>query len=69
MVSWTDQGIEYEADQRQAEIMIHQLGMSGESKSVASPGTKVALKDLEEWDGPLDAQEVAQHRALSARPF
>ena len=37
-VHWTEEGIEYEADQRHAEIIIQELGLKEESKSVNTPG-------------------------------
>ena len=40
VVTWTEEGIEYEADQRHAEIIIKGLGMQAESKGVATPGNK-----------------------------
>ena len=39
-VEWGQDEIRYEADQRHAEIIIKQLGMSGESKTAVTPGIK-----------------------------
>eukprot|EP00969_Alexandrium_andersonii_P111187 4908720-Alexandrium_andersonii.AAC.1 len=38
IVTWTDEGIWYEADQRHAELIIKGLGMKEESKGVVTPG-------------------------------
>ena len=37
VVSWTAAGIEYEADQRHAEIIIRDLGLDAKSKGVCTP--------------------------------
>ena len=39
IVRWTDEGIEYEADPRQSEQPVRDLGISG-SKSGGTPGVK-----------------------------
>eukprot|EP00969_Alexandrium_andersonii_P326158 14411700-Alexandrium_andersonii.AAC.1 len=38
IVTWTDEGIWYEADQRHAELTIKGLGMKADSKGVVTPG-------------------------------
>ena len=40
VVTWTEEGIEYEADQRHAEIIVKSLGMQSDSKGVATPANK-----------------------------
>ena len=45
VVSWTNDGIEYEADQRHAEIIVQHLGLNKSSKSVGTPSTKVLHED------------------------
>ena len=40
VVTWTSEGIEYEADQRHAEIIVQHLGLQGTSKAVATPSVK-----------------------------
>ena len=37
---WRDNGIEYEPDQRHAEIIVAKLGFTGEAKSVSTPGVR-----------------------------
>ena len=39
VISWTDDGIQYEADQRHAEVVIRQLGLEG-AKPVSTPGSR-----------------------------
>ena len=65
MVRWTPIGIEYEADPRQAEQLIRDLGMSG-SKSVGTPGVKVTSEQLTE-DKDLTYQRQRPHRGVAAR--
>ena len=48
VVSWTESGIEYEADQRHAELIIKHCNLQSESKSVATPGEKKAYEDREQ---------------------
>ena len=39
-VTWTNEGIRYETDQRHSEIIIRQLGLNDASNSVITPGVK-----------------------------
>ena len=39
MLSWGRDGIQYEADQRHADIVVDELGLK-ESKPVSTPGSK-----------------------------
>ena len=48
VVEWTDEGIRYEADQRHAEIIIHSLGLQGESRTLSVPGEKRKAGEEEE---------------------
>ena len=67
VLSWTPQGIEYEADQRHADIIVSELGLK-EAKPVSTPGCKEdvdrMLADLGPILGPADA---TMYRALAAR--
>ena len=40
VITWKEEGIEYEADQRHAEIIVNSLGLEKEAKAVRSPGVK-----------------------------
>ena len=56
IVSWTESGIKYEADQRHAEIVVRELHLEkGKSRSVTSPEEKKSMRELEEELG----QQVA----------
>jgi len=41
VIHWTPEGIEYEADQRHAEIIISELGLGTGSNGISTPGTPV----------------------------
>ena len=63
VVTWTTEGIEYEADQRHAEIIVEHLGLSGNSKSVGTPSAKRGNEN----DTALSSEEATAYRALVAR--
>ena len=54
----------YEVDQRHAEIIVKQLGLQSNSKSVATPGAK---DNGDEEERKLDNKEANQYRAVVAR--
>jgi hypothetical protein len=64
IVTWDNQGIKYEADQRHAEIIVKQLGLSEQSNSVVTPGIK---DNGESDDKRLGVDEASQYRAIVAR--
>ena len=64
VIRCTEQGWEYEPDQRHAELMVKELGLEG-ANSVATPGER--LKDSEVDDVELDAQRATQYRQITAR--
>ena len=45
IISWTPDGIEWEADQRHAEIIIRQMGLKSGPKGVVTPGVRVPLDE------------------------
>eukprot|EP00969_Alexandrium_andersonii_P328790 14528385-Alexandrium_andersonii.AAC.1 len=57
IVTWTDEGIWYEADQRHAELIIKGLGMKEDSKGVVTPGVGTN-QDEEGDDEELDDEEA-----------
>ena len=65
MVTWTSQGIEYEADQRHAELIIAGCGLVGNSKPIGTPGTK--LPEEEDDEEEVSDEDQVQYRALVAR--
>ena len=64
VLRYTEEGWEYEPDQRHAELMVKELGLE-EAKSAATPGEK--LKDSEMDDAELDARRATQYRQIAAR--
>ena len=66
VIRWTDTGIEYEADPRQAERLLEGLGLDDGCKSVATPGVKPRGKALKE-DASLPTSSLAEFRGLAAR--
>ena len=67
VLSWTPEGIQYEADQRHADIVVEQLGL-GNAKGVSTPGSKDDVgKALHDPGLPLQAQDAIEYRALAAR--
>ena len=62
VLSWTPEGIQYEADQRHADIVVEQLGL-GNAKGVSTPGSKDDVdKALLNPGLPLQAQEATEYR-------
>ena len=67
VVTWKSHGIEYEADQRHADIIIESLGLKGK-KSLASPGVRTAdEKDDPEDEERLSPTEASIYRSVTAR--
>jgi len=66
VIRWTDMGLEYEADPRQAERFLEGLGLDDGCKSVATPGQKLEIDALKE-DKSIPADEYSVFRALAAR--
>lgn len=61
IITWTDSGIIYEANQRHAETVMQHFGLSISSNRVATPGTKEV--SVAEKDAPLEAQESSMWMA------
>ena len=65
IITWTDEGIEIEADQRHVDIAIKQLGLE-KAKAVSTAGVKE--KEEEEGDGEeLEREEARLYRGVAAR--
>jgi hypothetical protein len=62
----TENGYEWEADQRHAELIIASAGLDSESKPLSNPGRKLAGKELDEPD-LLGAEAASEYRARAAR--
>ncbi len=67
IVTWEEDGIAYEADQRHAQLIVEGMGMS-EAKAVTTPGVneEEPREDSEEAQELL-GEDAATYRALSAR--
>ena len=62
---WTPDGIEYEADPRQAERLIRELSLEG-AKTLGTPGVKPTNEQLANEE-PLEARQCTPFRAIAAR--
>ena len=65
MVTWTNEGSEYKADQRHAEIIVEEMHLGKQSKSAVTPGEKDKLENRD--PEPLDPRGASKYRAMSAR--
>ena len=66
ILTWTEKGIEYEADPRHAEIVIKELGLE-DAKSVVTPGTKDEGTTKPDCEEALPSAKASEHRAHTAR--
>ena len=62
---WTAGGLEYDADPRQAERLVADLGLE-DAKRVGTPGVKQTF-DMVSRDKPLAADKHTAFRAIAAR--
>ena len=68
IITWTNDGIGYEGDQRHVEIAMKDYGITTDSKGVSTPGTKEEVdKMLLDEGGLLLAHVATECRALAAR--
>ena len=65
VLRWTDAGLEYEADPRQAEKLIGECGLTG-SNTAATPGVRVSFDEVEK-DEALEERLHTAFRASAAR--
>lgn len=66
VIRWTEAGVEYEADPRQAEKLLEGLSLDDGCKARATPGQKPVVDSLRE-DMALSSVETSVFRALAAR--
>ena len=68
IIRWTDEGLEYEPDQRHSEFIIEQMGMAN-CKAVSIPTcTEVEYNEnLRRESGLLSQREASLYRAIAAR--
>ena len=62
---WTDGGVEYEADPRQAERLVSDLGLE-DAKRVGTPGVKQTF-EMTSRDKPLAEEKHTAFKAIAAR--
>jgi len=65
IITWTDQGIEYESDQRHAEIIVKQMGLLANAKGVMTPGIRRKKEEIDETE--LGQRESSIYRGIVAR--
>ena len=65
IVRWTSSGLEYEADPRQSEKLVQELGLEG-CRSVATPAVKVSAEQVHS-DELIEEAKITHFRALAAR--
>ncbi len=65
IVRWTTNGVEYEADPRQAEKLVAECGLTG-ANTVATPGLRVSKEDAQN-DKPLEPHLHTAFRGAAAR--
>ena len=63
----TGDGYEWEADQRHADILAQELGLTEESKPLCVPGRKRTQLDLEADETAREPAATTAYRALAAR--
>ena len=66
IVRWTNDGLEYEADPRQAERLIESVGLDGGCKSVVTPGLKPTREQVDA-EQDLHARDHTPYRGNGAR--
>jgi hypothetical protein len=67
ILSWTEEGIQYEADPRHAEIMMHEVDCG---KAISTPGVKEERpvgSEKEEWQEEMRGAEATKYRGWTAR--
>ena len=68
IVRRTEEGYEWEADQRHAELIISGMGLLPQSKPLAAPGRRLTKKEQDEDnEDELDSAESTKYRELAAR--
>ena len=65
IITWTDNGIQYEGDQRHVEIAMRELGLDEGSREVGVPIVKD--EDDKESNIELDKSAAKQYRGIIAR--
>ena len=63
IITWTKEGIIYEADPRHAETLIEAMGLQ-DAKPLSSPGSKEPVKEDE---GEMKKEDQTNYRAMAGR--
>ena len=66
VLTWTPDGIQYEADQRHAELIVQQQNLGG-AKAVSTPGEEVKPHEKEDNAEVLNQKDAHEYRGLAAR--
>ena len=80
-ITWNREGIEWEGDQRHAEILVRELGLIGDSRGATTPAGKKTGQDLgtiravgqdelrtgELGQHPLEPSSASRYRGMVAR--
>ena len=66
VLTWTKDGISYEADPRHAEIVIDELGLK-DANGVATLGAKEEGTTKDDNEDKMDAHHSSKYRAIVAR--
>ena len=69
VIRWTPNGLEYEPDQRHADMVVKQLGLE-KCRHVSTPSAAETAKEKQEReisDHELDGAEASEYRSISAR--
>jgi hypothetical protein len=67
VVRRSEDGYEWEADQRHAELLIESAGLDSESRPLSNPGRKLSTKELDVEAVPLVGTSATNFRANAAR--
>ena len=67
IVEWKPWGIQYEPDQRHAEVIVAQLGLESNSKTVTTPWTDRIGEAGIKAKGELPPALATRYRAITAR--
>ena len=65
VISWKDYGVEYEGDQRHAEIIVKQMGLLENTKCAPTPGIRRKKEEIDETE--LGQRESSLFRGIVAR--
>jgi hypothetical protein len=67
VVQWCENETRHKADQAYADIIVRDLVLKGNSKSVVTPGVKGEIEKGDDCDEELEGEEAAVYRAAVAR--